>query len=163
MYFHSKRPLALFLRVKASFYFPADSPVDINPISRNMATISGTLNYRSSVTERLLKQTTEPFLSRKLKTRHQRFLNWLHNSWFCWNFITDPFNKIIAYFQSLHLQNVKKKQPGTVLVEDIKGTSSRGLTDIRLWRTHIHRWRGGERDQGEGKELEVPCNKQMER
>lgn len=49
-------------------------------------------------------------------------------------------------------------------MEDIKGASRRSLTDIKVVEnTHIHRWRGGEREQGEGKELEVACNKQMER
>ena len=49
--------------VKASFYFLADSPVDVKPVSRIIATISGTSSYGSSVTEKDLKLTIDDKLS----------------------------------------------------------------------------------------------------
>lgn len=72
---------------KAFFYFLAASPMDINPVSRNMATICGAFYYRSSATERVLKEfKTDNRPSRKLQTGLQNFF-WAY-SLFCENMMS---------------------------------------------------------------------------
>ena len=71
-------------------------------------------------------------------------------------------SKIIAYF--FFYQSVKKS-PVALLAEDIKGTSGRSLADIKVvenTHTQMERRREG-LGGGVVKELEVACNKQMER